>query len=221
MVRSWILVLLLAGAIVMLPSCGREQQLVSIDIQPGVETFGSTNIPVLLDAGLTVQLRALGNYIHPPVTKDITNQATWASNTPGLATVSSTGLVTATGLDCGNALVSATVKTNTSAGNISSTGAIVTGTMTVNVVCFTATGGGPTLTVDFAGPGSGTVTSVPAGINCTTTCTASFASGTPIALTATPGTGFTFGGWVTCPSMSGTTCNLTLNTGTTVTALFN
>ena len=28
-----------------------------------------------------MQLRALGTYIHPPVTKDITNQVTWESNT--------------------------------------------------------------------------------------------------------------------------------------------
>ena len=56
------------------PSCGHDQQLVSIDIQPGVETFGATNIPVSDDAGLQVQLKAMGNYIHPPVTKDLTDQ---------------------------------------------------------------------------------------------------------------------------------------------------
>jgi hypothetical protein len=120
-----------------LPSCGHDQQLVSIEIQPGTETFGAANIPVSADAGSNVQLRALGTYIHPPVTKDITDKVTWTSNTPQMVTVNSAGVLTATGLACGNALVSATVKTNSSAGGLSSSGAIVTGNMTANVVCFT------------------------------------------------------------------------------------
>jgi hypothetical protein len=120
-----------------LPSCGHDQQLVSIEIQPGTETFGATNISVSADKGLNVQLRALGTYIHPPVTKDITTRVTWATDTPQMVTVNSTGVLTATGLACGNALVSATVKTNSSAGGLTSSGAIVTGNMTANVVCFT------------------------------------------------------------------------------------
>ena len=43
--------------------------------------------------------------------------------------------------------------------------------------------------------GSGTVTSSPAGINCGTTCTASYASGTSVTLTATAASGYSFGGW--------------------------
>jgi hypothetical protein len=119
-----------------LNSCGHDQQLVTITIQPNHEIFGASNIPVDLDAGLTVQARAIGNFIHPPVTKDVTNQAVWKSNTPQIATVDvATGLVTATGLACGDALITATVTTNHSIGNVSSNGAIVTGTMTATVVC--------------------------------------------------------------------------------------
>jgi hypothetical protein len=219
MIRKWCSLILVCAVVLFVPSCGHDQQLVSIAIQPAVETFGAATIPVSEDAGLNVQLRALGSYIHPPVTKDITGQVTWASNTPGLATVSSTGLLTATGLACGNALVSATVTTNTSTGNITSSGALVTGNMTATVVCFT----GIALTVDFAGTGSGIVTSSPAGLSCTTTCSASFTSGTTITLTATPNTGFTFGGWSGCDLVSGTsgeTCtvaNLTVNRAVTVT----
>lgn len=55
-------------------NCAHDQELVSIAIQPSSETFGASNIPVIANAGSTVQLRALGSYIHPPVTKDITNQ---------------------------------------------------------------------------------------------------------------------------------------------------
>ena len=121
-----------------LTSCGHEQQLVSISIQPQTETFGAPNIPVSANAGATVQLRAIGNYIHPPVSKDITNQVVWTSNTTDMVTVdAATGLITATGLACGDTLISATVTTNHSIGNVSSSGAIVTGTMTASVVCFT------------------------------------------------------------------------------------
>ncbi len=121
-----------------LPSCGHPQQLVSIAIQPAVETFGSATTPVIDDSGLNVQLQALGSYIHPPVTKDITDQVTWASNTPQMVTVSSTGVITATGQACGGTLITATVTTNKSIGNITSSGAAVIGTMTANVVCFTS-----------------------------------------------------------------------------------
>ena len=122
---------------VSLVSCGHEQQLTSITIQPETETFGTADIPVALDAGLSVQLRATGSYIHPPVTKDITNQVVWVSSDVQMVTVNSTGLLTATGQTCGTTLVTATVTTNHSTGNIDSTGAIVTGTMTANVVCNT------------------------------------------------------------------------------------
>jgi len=137
--RLYRLALLVLGVVsaIGMPGCGHEQQLVSIAVQPTTETFGAANIPVSADAGLNVQLKAMGSYIHPPVTKDITDQVTWASNTPQMVTVSSAGVITATGKACGNTLITATVVTNKSAGNISSSGAEVTGTMTANVICFT------------------------------------------------------------------------------------
>jgi hypothetical protein len=135
--RNWLsLVLVCAGAL-FLPSCGHDQQLVSITIQPSTETFGATNIPVSADAGLSVQLKALGTYIHPPVTKDITNEVTWGSDDIQMVTVNSTGLITATGETCGGTLISATVNTNSSVGNLTSAGAIVTSSMQANVVCST------------------------------------------------------------------------------------
>jgi hypothetical protein len=116
-------------------ACGHDQQLQSITVIPAVENFGSTKIPVVDDAGLNVQLRALGSYIHPPVTKDITSQVTWTSNTPQMVTVDANGVITATGLACGGTIISATIVTNHSDGAISSTGALVTGSMTANVIC--------------------------------------------------------------------------------------
>jgi len=51
------------------------------------------------------------------------------------------------------------------------------------------------LAVVKIGAGSGTVTSVPAGISCGTSCSGSYASGTAVTLTASPATGSTFTGW--------------------------
>ena len=130
--------LVAASLLVSLSACGHDQQLVSITIVPVVENFGATNIPVIANAGAQVQLRALGSYIHPPVTKDITTQVVWTSNTPDMVTVDAGGLITATGRSCGGTIISATVTTNHSDGDISSTGAIVTGRMQANVICPTA-----------------------------------------------------------------------------------
>jgi hypothetical protein len=209
-------------------SCGHDQQLVSITVQPTTETFGAANIPLSVDAGAQVQLRALGDYIHPPVTKDITNQVKWSSNTPQMVTVNSTGLITVTGLACGGTIISATVTTNSSAGNISSSGALVTGSMTANVICPTSvgTGGGQGVQVNFGGGGSGTVTSAPPapGSPCTTSCTLSFPNPVTVTLTATANSGSVFGGWQGCdPGSSGQTCvvNLTANVIRIVTIIFN
>ncbi len=88
-------------------------------------------------------------------------------------------------------------------------------------------GGGPgpgggsnvALTVTSAGSGSGTVTSTPAGINCPGTCTANFASGTQVTLTATPGTSYMFDGWSgACSGTAG--CTVTLTAAETATATF-
>jgi hypothetical protein len=228
--RKWFsIAALVASATLLLSvsSCGHSQQLVSISVEPAIETFGASNIPVIDNAGATVQLRALGSYIHPPATKDLTKQVTWASNDTQMFKVSSTGLLTATGFFCGGSLVSATVTTNSSVGGMSSSGAIVTGSMTANVVCFTGTGGGgsgPVLTIDFAGNGSGTVVSSPVGLNCASTagpCSASFSSGTPVTLTATPVGASSFGGWSGGCVNSGAVCTFTLQNNTTVTATFN
>jgi hypothetical protein len=51
------------------------------------------------------------------------------------------------------------------------------------------------LTVSRAGSGSGTITSSPAGINCSSDCSENYSSGTVITLTATAASGSTFAGW--------------------------
>jgi hypothetical protein len=74
-----------------------------------------------------------------------------------------------------------------------------------------------TLTVTKAGPGSGTVTSNPAGINCGNDCSESYDQGTSVTLTATPASGSTFGGWSGACSGTGT-CVVIMNADIAVTA---
>jgi CSLREA domain-containing protein len=74
------------------------------------------------------------------------------------------------------------------------------------------------LTVSKAGAGAGTVTSAPAGIDCGSACSASFA-GTVVTLTANAASGSSFGGW--SGACSGTsTCKVTLTAARAVTATF-
>lgn len=77
---------------------------------------------------------------------------------------------------------------------------------------------GDTLTVTTAGTGTGTVSSSPAGINCTsgstTGCSTIFPPNTPVTLTETTNVPNQFDGWTGVCTGSGTTCSVTLNAAT-------
>jgi uncharacterized repeat protein (TIGR02543 family) len=73
------------------------------------------------------------------------------------------------------------------------------------------------LAVSVVGPGS--VTSNPSGINCPTSCTASYDTGTKVDLTATPANGSTFTGWSGDCNGTGP-CSVTMDTEHSVTATF-
>jgi hypothetical protein len=77
-----------------------------------------------------------------------------------------------------------------------------------------------TLTVATAGPGEGTVTSDPAGIDCGVDCNEIYPAGTEVLLTATPRPGDVFEEWSGCPEPLGNQCRYTANANLTVTANF-
>jgi phospholipase C len=98
---------------------------------------------------------------------------------------------------------------------------VVTMSAAENVAATFSSGVG--LTVALAGGGTGTVTSTPAGINCSTasgaTCSASFAPGAAVTLTETPASGSTFASW--SGACTGTaSCSVTLSASNSVTATF-
>jgi Ca2+-binding RTX toxin-like protein len=76
------------------------------------------------------------------------------------------------------------------------------------------------LTVTKSGLGAGTVTSTPAGINCGSDCSESYAFGTTVTLKATPSLLSGFDGWSGCDAVSGTTCTVRIDRVRSVQASF-
>lgn len=172
--------LIAVAAFLSLPSCGHDQKLVSLQVTPVSPgfTFPTPN------PGATGQYHAIGTYIHPPVTKDVTSQANWSVD-DGVVSINA-GLVTTNG-SCGSADVIATMPEGTGgASNI----VIAYSFVTVEDLSDPHCPGGSATNgeLQVAVTGDGTVISQPGGINCTPDCTALFPTvDSPITLTATPG----------------------------------
>jgi len=114
--------LVMVAASLAFPSCGFKRQLVSITIDPpGASIVG---------AGVEVDFRAYGNYIHPPDQKDITNSVVWTSAAAQvISIVSNTGVATS-GAVCGtNITITATAYSDPQ----NQTGSVVVGTAPVTV----------------------------------------------------------------------------------------
>ena len=75
------------------------------------------------------------------------------------------------------------------------------------------------LSVATLGSGAGSVTSIPAGIDCGSTCSHNFASGTDVMLTPTPADGSQFAGWSGACSGTGS-CSVPMSSTTSVSATF-
>jgi hypothetical protein len=75
------------------------------------------------------------------------------------------------------------------------------------------------LVIQKTGTGTGSVVSVPSGINCGSTCAAQFATGTLVSLSASASVGSSFAGWSGACTGTGT-CVLTMDQAKNVTAEF-
>ena len=192
-------------------SGGGVHDLLSLSIIPP-----PSPVQVLNNLGETAQFLAIGTFNSIPTTQDMTNQVTWVSSDIGVATISSAGLATA-GIVAGETTITAIAT--------AASGATITGTATL----ITNGGGGgqlPTLAVYAVGLGTGTVTSSPVGINCTSGagCTGNFQLNATVTLTAvpTPGSTNTFGGWSSnCTPSNQPTCTITMSNNDAVGVIFN
>ena len=129
------------------------------------------------------------------VNQNATTSFTVAPNS-GYAITSVTG--------CGGALNGSTYTTGPATANC---------TVTASFVASAAN----TLTVNRSG--SGSVVSLPAGIDCGQICSATFTGGSSVSLTATPASGWTFTGWSGACTGTGA-CTVTMNASAAVSALF-
>ena len=214
---KWIGIFALVGAgiwLLSLSSCARSTKLTGITIQPPSGTFGA------VDPTIFFQFKALGTYIHPPKTVDITNQVTWQSDNPQVIQITSAG-VASSNLNCGVAQVFAEM--HDSGSDIVSNSASLTVDGPASLGC-TPAGPQPILTISFAGNGTGTVTG--SGISCSTpsSCSNQFTTGTTLVLTAAATGTSSFAGWSGCSSTGGTNgavCTVLLENNLTVTATFN
>jgi uncharacterized repeat protein (TIGR02543 family) len=80
---------------------------------------------------------------------------------------------------------------------------------------------GYVLTVYKAGNSTGPVSSNPAGVSCGSVCSAGFAPGTTVTLTAMPDYQTVFAGWSGACSGTDPTCVVTMDAARNVTATFN
>ena len=105
-----------------LPGCGHDQKLESITVQPSGFVFEGI--------GAKGQFTAIGTYIHPPESKDITNHVLWQIDVANLATITQSGSVSALSV-CGSGNVTATVYSNP---QNPAAGSVVIGSATVKGV---------------------------------------------------------------------------------------
>ena len=141
------------------------------------------------------------------------------------------GTVTGTGITCGGDCTenytsgTSVTLTATAAAGSKFTG--WTGACTGAVACTVSMTAAKAVTATFAPSfaltvaksGSGTVTSTPAGITCGADCSEPYSNGTAVTLSATPASGYTFGGWSGACVGTGE-CAVTMTAAKSVTTTF-
>jgi Divergent InlB B-repeat domain len=190
---------------------------------------GSTNfaVPANIEMGASSLVVVANGIPSQPIAVNISNSAVLTVSVTGSGTVTSNpaGINCPSTCSAGFSLGANVTLTATAtsgwvfsgwSGACSGTGGCTVTMSTAQSVTATFTQL-PTLTVSVTG--SGTVTSSPPGISCPSTCSASFASGTQVTLTATPASGWKFNGWSGACGGTGT-CSVTMNSAQSVTATF-
>jgi hypothetical protein len=115
--------LIIVATLLTFPSCGFDRRLVAITINPP----GA----IITGPDVDVHFQALGSYIHPPDTRDITNSVVWTSAAPQVVSIISNTGVATSGFDCGtNITITATAYSNPQ----NHTGSAVVGTASVSVL---------------------------------------------------------------------------------------
>jgi hypothetical protein len=138
---------------------------------------------------------------------------------PSNGSVNSTLTISATGGAQTPVVCSNPVSTPPYSGLYSVTGTSGSNSHINATPCFTMSASGGPYILTMTDTGSGTVTSSPAGINCGSTCSASFTSGTNVTLTETPAAGgWVFGSWGGDCSGTGTTTSITMSANHNCTA---
>ena len=164
--------------------------------------------------GQSTQLMAIGIYNTEPRIQDVTNQVRWQSSDTRTVSVDSSGM--AMGSDIGQVTMTASAKSHA--------GATITASTVLTQQLETDGAGSRTMTVFDAGLGSGTVVSDPPGINCISGsgCSANFASGTTVTLTAIPSAGSVFGNWsANCLPNTAATCTLVVRNNEPIGVIFH
>lgn len=157
------------------------EEVASLRLTPPAANVVGAGQPLRLEATRTL---TIGAEVIDGANRPIPRPITWTSASNAVATVSATGVVT--GVAPGTTRITAT-----SAGRSAFVDVRVTPLPQV-----------VTVTVGTGSSGTGTITSSPAGINCTVagsttsgSCSASFPGDTTVSLTQSTGSGATFVGW--------------------------
>ncbi len=181
---------------------------------------GSTTADLAPGATIPLQITLAPTFL-VTVQKQGTGTGTVTSSPPGI----DCGAACAARFDAGTTVtLIATAAAGSRFAGWSGGGCAGTGACTVSATAtvsarFDPVVSGAVLTVGLTGTGSGIVTSSPSGISCAPTCTANFAAGTPVTLTAAPAGGSTFAGWSGACSGTGP-CVVVMSANQTVTAQF-
>jgi hypothetical protein len=162
----------------------------------------------------TQQFLAIGTFSDGTF-QDLTNSVTWNSSNTTTAMINSSGLATA-GTTAGMTTITAATGEVTSPGAPLTVGAASSVTLSVDLI-------------NNGSSGVGTVTDSTGQINCTNTggelqsgtCSASYAVGTNVTFTETPGVGSVFTGWQDDCSGTTTTCMITVSASTGPSVLAN